>query len=219
MDGVEAGWRGERRDRLLEAAGRIFARTGYERASMDEIAAEAGVGKPTLYRYFDGKAALFAAVFVDALDGLEARLEAVLAEESGIEARLRGVVAELIPTFRDHLVSLRVLSEDAAAIDQSKRRIFRERRVRIAGFLSRALDGAPEEVDPVRVAHLIVGMIWSGTAAIRAGDDEIAAEITALVLNGIAGRGEGAAKACARAPSLRDGGRAGKGRPQAAEAR
>lgn len=186
MDGVDTGWRGERRERLLEAASRVFARAGYEQVSMDEIAAEAGVGKPTIYRYFDGKAALFAAVFVEALDSLEARLEAALRQETDVGRRLGRMVRALVPTFRDHLVSLRMLSEDAAAIDQSKRRIFRERRARIAGHLARAVDHPGVASDPLRVAHLVIGMVWSATAAIRASDEEIADEITHLVLYGIA---------------------------------
>lgn len=191
MDGLAAGWRGERRERLLEGASRVFARMGYEQASMDEIASEAGVGKPTLYRYFDGKAALFAAVFVEALDGLEAQLEEVVIRETDIEARLHGMVSALIPTFRNHLVPLRMMGEDAAAVDQSKRRIFRERRARIAGHLAQALAHPGATADPLRVAHLVIGMIWSGTAGIAASDEEIADEITHLVLRGIETRGEG----------------------------
>ncbi len=188
---IEDGWRCERRARVLEAAARVFSRLSYEQASMDEIAHEAGMGKPTVYRYFESKDALFTAVFVDALDALEARLAAVLDQEAGVEARLRGLVTALIPTFRDHLVSLRVMGEDSAVVDQSKRRIFRDRRARIVGFLAKAVqEGAAAgevrwSVDPDRIGHLVVGMIWSATAGIRAEDDVIAGDVTALVLGGI----------------------------------
>lgn len=188
---VEEDWRVERRVRILEAAARVFARLTYRQASMDEIAAEAGFGKPTLYRYFPGKDALFAAVFVHALDELERRLSAILACERGIERQLGAIVRAMIPTFRDHLVALRFLGDDAAAIDRSQRRIFRERRVRIAAFVSDALDrgvaaGEIERpVDPGRVAHLVIGMIWSGTSSLAGTDDELASEIAGLVLHGI----------------------------------
>jgi len=52
----------ERRNAILEGAGRVFARDGYEGASMARIAREVGVSKGTLYNYFPGKAALFHAV-------------------------------------------------------------------------------------------------------------------------------------------------------------
>lgn len=188
MDGAMEGWRSERRERLLDAASRVFTRNGYEQASMDEIAAEAGIGKPTIYRYFDGKAALFSAVFENALDRLEEKMADILLRETSLERRVDRLVWALIPTFRDHLVSLRVLSENAAEIDQSIRRIFRERRARIAGHLARALTHPGATANPLRTAHLVIGMIWSGTAGLRMANDELAAEITHLVLWGIAPR-------------------------------
>jgi TetR/AcrR family transcriptional repressor of mexJK operon len=49
----------ERRNAILDGAGRVFARDGYEGASMAQIAREIGVSKGTLYNYFPSKAALF----------------------------------------------------------------------------------------------------------------------------------------------------------------
>lgn len=186
------GWRGKRRERVLQAAAKVFSRHAYESASMDEIAHEAGIGKPTLYRYYPSKDALFAAVFVDALDTLEDRLQSVLDATPGLAARLRGLVAAITPTFRDHLVPLRLLDDDAAAVDASRRRIFRERRDRIAGYLARAIEDAVASgearwnVDPSRIAQMMIGMVWSSAAAIRAADDEIARDISALILHGVA---------------------------------
>jgi AcrR family transcriptional regulator len=48
---------------ILEAAAAVFARTGYRRARMADVAAQAGVGKGTLYEYFRAKEELFLAVF------------------------------------------------------------------------------------------------------------------------------------------------------------
>lgn len=190
----DEGWRGDRRGRLLDAASRVFSRLSYEHASMDEIAHEAGVGKPTLYRYFASKDALFTAVFVEALETLEHRLLAVLARPGTFDERLVRLVATIIPTFRDHLVSVGVLGHDAAAVDASKRTIFRERRTRIARCLARAVEDASAAgdvrpgVDPMRTAHVMIGMIWSAAAAIEAGDDEIAQDVSALILHGVARR-------------------------------
>jgi TetR/AcrR family transcriptional repressor of mexJK operon len=46
---------------ILDGAAFVFARDGYEGASMSRIAAEAGVSKGTLYNYFASKAELFSA--------------------------------------------------------------------------------------------------------------------------------------------------------------
>lgn len=44
-----------RRLSLIQAAGRAFGRKGFHRTTLDEIAAELGVTKPILYRYFRSK--------------------------------------------------------------------------------------------------------------------------------------------------------------------
>jgi AcrR family transcriptional regulator len=46
---------------ILDGAALVFARDGYEGASMSRIASEAGVSKGTLYNYFTSKAELFSA--------------------------------------------------------------------------------------------------------------------------------------------------------------
>jgi AcrR family transcriptional regulator len=51
-----------REKRILEAALTVFARMGYSGTTMDAVAAEAGLSKPTLYQYFPAKDALFAAM-------------------------------------------------------------------------------------------------------------------------------------------------------------
>ena len=49
----------EKRAAILEASKRLFLSQGYERVSMDQIAAEAGVSKLTVYSHFGDKESLF----------------------------------------------------------------------------------------------------------------------------------------------------------------
>jgi AcrR family transcriptional regulator len=49
----------DRFDQILEAATRVFGRTGLEHSKMSEVAAEAGVSQGTLYNYVESKEALF----------------------------------------------------------------------------------------------------------------------------------------------------------------
>lgn len=51
--------RGRKFDQVLAGARSVFLRDGFERASVDEIAREAGVSKATLYSYFPDKRLLF----------------------------------------------------------------------------------------------------------------------------------------------------------------
>jgi len=54
--------KGRKFDQVLDGARTIFLRDGYEGASVDDIAAEAGVSKATLYSYFPDKRVLFVEV-------------------------------------------------------------------------------------------------------------------------------------------------------------
>ncbi|WP_028659335.1 TetR/AcrR family transcriptional regulator [Nocardioides insulae] len=57
--------RPEKREAIMTGAREIFAREGYERASVDAIAAAAGVSNRTLYKHFADKTTLFAAVIAE----------------------------------------------------------------------------------------------------------------------------------------------------------
>jgi AcrR family transcriptional regulator len=59
---TEASNRSARRERLLECARRLFARWGFDKTSMDDIARETGVSKGAVYLEFPNKDALFKAV-------------------------------------------------------------------------------------------------------------------------------------------------------------
>jgi TetR/AcrR family transcriptional repressor of mexJK operon len=59
---VEDIRRGRKFDQVLEGARKVFLRDGFDGASVDDIAREAGVSKATLYSYFPDKRLLFAEV-------------------------------------------------------------------------------------------------------------------------------------------------------------
>ena len=52
----------ERHVRILDAAEIVFARSGFDRATMNEVAAEAGMSPGNLYRYFASKDAIVEAI-------------------------------------------------------------------------------------------------------------------------------------------------------------
>lgn len=54
--------RAQRRSQLLQIATRVFTEKGFQSASMDDIAAAAGVTKPVLYQHFDSKETLYVEV-------------------------------------------------------------------------------------------------------------------------------------------------------------
>jgi AcrR family transcriptional regulator len=83
------------RESIISACERVLAKVGYERMTMADVAAEAGLTRKTLYLHFGTKEALVREsverVVARALAGMERCLNA----ESGAEA-LRGMLAERI---------------------------------------------------------------------------------------------------------------------------
>ncbi|UCE82897.1 MAG: TetR/AcrR family transcriptional regulator [Deltaproteobacteria bacterium] len=65
--------RKEKKERILEAAAQVFAMRGYSGTLVADIAVQAGVGKGTVYEYFDSKEDLFFAVFEWFVQATEAK--------------------------------------------------------------------------------------------------------------------------------------------------
>ena len=51
-----------RREQIIETAVRVFAESGSEGTSVEELAASAGVSKPLIYEHFGSKEGLYAVV-------------------------------------------------------------------------------------------------------------------------------------------------------------
>jgi AcrR family transcriptional regulator len=80
----------ETRERLLEAAARVFARRGYHGASVDEIADEAGFSTGALYSNFDGKEDLFLAIVEAELHARARELAVAVGDRGTVDVRARG---------------------------------------------------------------------------------------------------------------------------------
>lgn len=52
----------QRREQLIAIGREVFAERGFDGASMEEIAARAGVSKPVVYEHFGGKEGLYAVI-------------------------------------------------------------------------------------------------------------------------------------------------------------
>lgn len=84
--------RQDAKERILEAALEVFSQKGFHTATMDEIAEKAGVGKGTLYRHFETKKKLFAALVRIRLDELEKNSEEVNDADSDVLAMISNYI-------------------------------------------------------------------------------------------------------------------------------
>ncbi len=77
---AESGADGGRRKHVLNAALLVFARYGYRKASMEEVARAADISRPGLYFHFSSKQELFQAAVAHSLDDALAAAQAALAD-------------------------------------------------------------------------------------------------------------------------------------------
>lgn len=80
------------RELLLDAAARLFAARGYHRTTIEDVVAEAGVAKGTVYWYYRSKKALFLAIIERAGDVYRAELARRVGRVASPMARLEGAI-------------------------------------------------------------------------------------------------------------------------------
>ena len=181
----------ERRRRILAAAGDLFAQQPYDVVQMDEIARVAQVAKPTIYRHFGTKEALFGAAVAEALAELKAAAAEIAAREAPALARFRELVAIV---FRGigRLKAVICEAEGGGARMGEMGRAAMRREVRafrevIAGIIEEGIaDGAFAPMDPDLAARMVLGAVRM-TADAKGADT--AAAVGELLLHGLAGSG------------------------------
>jgi AcrR family transcriptional regulator len=158
-----------RRQAILDAAGRVFARKGYSAARMIEVARAASVGKGTIYEYFRSKEDLFFAVFEgmmrDAGDSLATAAEAL---DGPFADRMKTLSDNLLQTWLAQLDMYGLVMEFWSATSSSPGRehfkaVFQDgyRHLRrVVGDLIQAAQRSgelPSDDDPYQVASALIG--------------------------------------------------------------
>src|SRR6476659_9821062 len=88
----EANGTSGKRERILDAAVRVFAQEGFYNAKVSQIAHAAGVADGTIYLYFKSKDDLLISLFENRMERINENLRLALASETSAAARLRRVV-------------------------------------------------------------------------------------------------------------------------------
>jgi AcrR family transcriptional regulator len=87
------------RRRIVLTALDLFTRYGYKRTSVELLAAEAGVAKPTIYSYFDDKEAIFRAVVEAAGEAILAAAATARDGEGRLEDRLAAILSAKLTRY------------------------------------------------------------------------------------------------------------------------
>jgi TetR/AcrR family transcriptional regulator, fatty acid metabolism regulator protein len=91
----------EKRRLILDAAVRVFARSGFHGARVGDIAEEAGVAHGLLYHYFSSKDEVLQTVFRENWSELLERFEQVAVADEPADEKLLGIVKILLRTWRN----------------------------------------------------------------------------------------------------------------------
>jgi AcrR family transcriptional regulator len=132
----------QRRALILGAALRTFAAHGYDGASMDEIAAGAGISKAVVYDHVASKRDLYTQLLHAIRDEIEHAVETALGEPGeGGEQRVRAAVEAIYRYVEEHQEASRLLVLELQGANVSD--VGRELEERVSGHLAQTLGNEP----------------------------------------------------------------------------
>jgi len=187
-----------RRDQVIDVARRLFGERGTTEVSMDEIAAEAGVARSTVYVYFANRDELLRACLKRMLDQLLDAIASDWDRATEPAARLHILIEGMFERLDDNPTFFRLALITQDALTQGSLAVGSE--LALIGLeVARMLQGLYVEgvstvvfrsMDPDRAISLIGQQIY-GAMSVRAGEiipiprADAAAEVTEFVLRGL----------------------------------
>ena len=148
---------------IERVAFRLFAERGFDAVTMGDIAAEVGVGRRTLFRYFESKNDIPWGQFDRTLDGFREILASMPADLPLHEAVQRGVQRFNdfpVGARPDHRDRMRLILQTPALQAHSALRYAAWRAV-IAEFVAARLGLEPDDLLPRTVGHVCLAMAVS----------------------------------------------------------
>lgn len=102
----------KRRASILEAAAAVFSEKGFHAATMEEIATRAGIGKSTVYEYFESKEDLFQEMFRAGIDNYLAAMRGRLKQPCSVRDVLTAVAVAHFKFIMEHGDLARIFSDE-----------------------------------------------------------------------------------------------------------
>lgn len=148
------------RDRILDAAERLFAQKGYDATTLRDIAAQVAIQNPSLYKHFESKAAIYAAV-------LDRAVRPLLDEFWDTEQEIEKVVSHLAARPTVCKLLLRETLGGGSQLQPVVARRFAEAVEQTRSFVARSGQPKPDvrsvALRVLAIYHVVVG--FSASAA------------------------------------------------------
>ncbi len=84
------------RDAILDATDRLLAKYGYKKMTIDDLAAEVGIGKGSVYLHFKSKEEIALSHIDRIVERLKRNLIAIQESKAGCDTRLRKMITERV---------------------------------------------------------------------------------------------------------------------------
>lgn len=91
----------DKRKLILKSAKKVFAKSSYKDASIEEVAHNAGVAKGTVYNYFKDKDELFIEVIASIIEKTDELVENAVKEEGGLWDKIEYLTLESLKYFSE----------------------------------------------------------------------------------------------------------------------
>ncbi|TQF00889.1 MAG: TetR/AcrR family transcriptional regulator [Spiribacter salinus] len=195
MARTQAKDHGAKRGSILDAAARVFAQQGFDRASMSALAEEAGISKANIYHYYSGKDALLFDLLDSHLRDLRDRLTGLDLAAQTPQEKLKRIATELLLAYQGADNAHRVQSAGMTHLPDAQVQTLKDYQremVRLVASVIRenAPDTFNDDPEKLRAATMsFFGMLnWHYMWAGGAGDGErriYAAHVAALMIGGL----------------------------------
>jgi TetR/AcrR family fatty acid metabolism transcriptional regulator len=175
---------------ILDAAAKVFAMKPFHGVLIDEIASDAGIGKGTIYRYFETKDELYFATTLHILDQLADALSESLVLEKSATKRLERIAQECLRFYWERRFLFPYLESDGMP---GRREELLRRRESILRFAQEAILSGIEQrelrgIDARIGAELFLGLVRSANLFRREDDsrEDLVAQVMSVFLGGVA---------------------------------
>jgi TetR/AcrR family transcriptional regulator, fatty acid metabolism regulator protein len=102
----------EKRNKIFEAALKVFGERGFYEATMDEVAARAGVAKGTLYRNFKSKDDLFDSLLLESSNEIVERLSKIFIDDSDVLEQAQQFIEEWVGFIEENHVLYKLIQTE-----------------------------------------------------------------------------------------------------------
>ncbi len=166
-----------RRQALLSAAAALFAVEGFNRVSLEDLGAAAGVSGPAVYRHFAGKQAVLGALLLSVSQDLLDGGRRVIADSSGAAAALHRLVQFQVDFALSNPDVIRVQDQDFSNLadeDQAEVRALQRNYVELWVEVLAGLHAGTDPAELRMRAHATFGLINSTPHSVRSHGRRIA---------------------------------------------